>query len=337
MNILVTGGGGFLGRAICKQLINDHKVFSFSRNHHKSLDELSVETIKGSLHSKEDIIKALDGIDAVFHVAAIAGVWGKYEKYYSTNTLGTQNLVDACKESGIKYLIYTSTPSVVFEKEDICGADETIGYANKYLTHYAYTKSLAEKYVIDSVDDNFFALAIRPHLIWGPGDPHIIPRLVQKSKSGRLKQVGDGENLVDIIYVDNAASAHVKAFNALVENKNLSGRKYFVGQEKPVKLWSFINQLLVSSGEELVESSISFKTAYYVGWILEKIFGVIGITQPEPPMTRFVATQLAKSHYFSHANAKADFGYEPLVSIEEGLVETFKNRQESLDLRKLDT
>lgn len=337
MNVLVTGGGGFLGLNICRQLTKSPKsynVFNFSRNHYSDLDKINVQTRKGSLRNKEDIKRALEGIDAVIHTAAIAGVWGKYDDYFQTNTLGTQNLVDACKESGVKHFIYTSTPSVVFGRDDIHNGDENLTYPDSYLTHYAQTKMLAEKYVINHSDEDFYTISLRPHLIWGPGDPHILPRLVQRSKSGKLKQVGDGENLVDIIYVENAASAHVKALEALMENSKLSANAYFIGQEKPVKLWSFINQLLVSSGEEMVESQVSFSTAYRVGYVLEKIFSILGINKPEPPMTRFVATQLAKSHYFSHDKASKDFGYSPEISIEEGLKKTFQGRIESLELRK---
>ena len=335
MKILVTGAGGFLGLNICKVLVKKYEVINFSRNHHSELDELGITTRKGSLRDKDSIKSALNGIDAVFHIAAIAGVWGKEEDYVQTNEVGTIELVNACKEIGIKYFIYTSSPSVVFEKDDIILGDETLPYPKTFLNHYGRTKANAEKYVLDSVANDFLAVSLRPHLIWGPNDSHILPRLVQKAKAGKLKQVGNGENLVDIIFVENAALAHVQAFENLITNPSISGNSYFIGQERPVNLWDFINQLLVSAGEELVETTVSFKTAYRVGWFLEKVFSILGITKPEPPMTRFVACQLAKSHYFSHAKAERDFGYKAVVSIEEGLVKTFEQRNKSLELRKL--
>ncbi len=335
MKILVTGAGGFLGLNICKILVEKYDVINFSRHHHSELDHLGIKTRKGSLRDVDSIKSALEGIDAVFHVAAIAGVWGKEEDFVQTNEVGTIQLVDACKEIGIQYFIYTSSPSVVFEKEDIILGDETLNYPKKFLNHYGRTKANAEKYVLEAASDSFKALALRPHLIWGPGDPHILPRLVQKAKAGRLKQVGDGENLVDVIFVENAALAHVKAFEKLLNDSSLSGQSYFIGQERPVKLWEFINTLLVSSGEDLVESSISFRSAYNLGWLFEKVFSALGVIKPEPPMTRFVACQLAKSHYFSHAKANRDFDYEPTISIEQGLIKTFKQRNESMDLRRL--
>lgn len=335
MKVLVTGGGGFLGTAICKILISkEYEVLNFSRNSYPHLIELGVKGHKGNLSDLESIRNALSGVDAIFHVAAIAGVWGKYDTYYQTNTIGSQNIVTVAKELGIKFLIYTSTPSVVFGKDDIINGDESLDYPNKYLTHYAYTKHLAEKYILNACDDDFHAVALRPHLIWGPNDPHILPRLIEKARSGRLKRVGEGTNLVDIVYVDNAAMGHVLAFEKLIKDQSISSNAYFIGQEAPVSLWDFINKLIVLSGEEPIESSISFKKAYFIGGILEKVYSILGINKPEPPMTRFIAAQLAKSHYFSHAKAKSHFGYEAVITIDEGLKRTFAKRNENLHLTK---
>lgn len=335
MKVLVTGGGGFLGTYICKELLKqNYEVMNFSRNSYIHLEEMGIQTIKGDISNYEDVKSALENIDGIFHVAALAGVWGNKNKFYKINTLGTQNIVKAAKELGIKNFVYTSTPSVVFELDDIENGDESLAYPAHYLTSYAYTKSLAEKHVLSNCDDNFHAVSIRPHLIWGPGDPHIIPRLIEKARAGKLKQVGDGNNLVDVIYVENAAIAHVLAFNKLVENKNISGRAYFIGQERPVNLWQFINQILHYAKVDLIEDSISFKKAYFIGHALEIIFKIAGVEKPEPPITRFVACQLAKSHYFSHQRAQEDFGFSPKVSIEKGLINTFRDKNEKNQLFK---
>jgi len=327
-NILVTGGGGFLGTAICKKLLEKkYNVINFSRNEYIHLTEAGITTRKGNLTDCGSIKAALEGIDAIFHVAAIAGVWGKESDYYNTNFLGTQNLVNEAKAAGIKYFIYTSTPSVVFGKDDIENGDESTPFPDNYLTHYARTKSMAEKLVLSSIDESFYSMALRPHLIWGPNDPHIIPRLVKKAKAGKLKRVGAGNNLVDVIYVDNAAEAHIQALEALAIKPSLAGNAYFIGQERPVNLWEFINSILSHSNVDLVDTSISFSAAYKIGAIFEGLFKLAGIHKPEPPMTRFVATQLAKSHFFSHAKANKDFGYVPSISIEEGLKRTFSQEK----------
>lgn len=331
MRILVTGGGGFLGTYIVKELLKNpsYLVTNFSRHAYAHLEELGVPTIKGDLRKREDVEKALGhGFDGIFHVAALAGVWGKYQDYYDINFVGTKNLLEVAAQLGIQRFVYTSTPSVVFNKEDILGQGEELPYATEFLTPYAETKTMAEKLVLEMNNGTtLLTCALRPHLIWGPGDPHIFPRIIQKGKEGKLRIVGDGENLVDIIYVENAAIAHVKAFEHLTPHSKVCGEAYFLGQERPVKLWDFINQVLSYAKVEPVMKMIDTSSAYRLGWLLEKIFKMLGINKPEPPMTRFVALNLGKSHYFSHLKAKKDFGYVPKISIEEGLKKTFSNRQ----------
>ena len=324
MKALVTGGGGFLGSYIVRDLLQkNYEVVSLSRNTYSELTKKNVLQIQCDLSQAEEVKKLdLSSFDVIFHVASKAGVWGKYEDYYRSNFIATKNLVDQAKEQNVKYFIYTSTPSVVFGKDDICNGDEKMQYPEHFYTHYAYTKMLAEKYVIENNFNDFKTLAIRPHLIWGPGDPHLIPRLKQKAMNNKLKQVGDGENLVDIIYVENASLAHVQAFEALIK-RNIGGRCYFIGQENAIKLWGFINQVLEKSNLNPVQSQVSEKLAFNLGYVFEKIFSFFGIQKPEPPMTRFVAMQLAKSHYFSHEAAKNDFDYKIKYTIEEGLERTF--------------
>jgi nucleoside-diphosphate-sugar epimerase len=242
--------------------------------------------------------------------------------------LGTKNLLEAARAKGVQKFVYTSTPSVVFNKEDLLGVNEETPYATEFLNAYSETKTMAEKLVLESNDnESFLTCAIRPHLIWGPGDPHLLPRVIHKGKEGKLRIVGDGENLVDIVFVENAAWAHVLAFEHLKPGSSVCGEAYFVGQERPVKLWDFINQVLAQVKVEPVMKSIDVRSAYRLGWVLEKVFKALGIQRPEPPMTRFVALNLGKSHYFSHEKAKRDFGYTPRVSIEEGLKRTFSYRE----------
>jgi nucleoside-diphosphate-sugar epimerase len=325
LKVLVTGGGGFLGTYLVKELLKqEYTVVSLSRHDYPHLTEMGVENIRCDLTKMEEVKKLdLSEVEAVFHVAAKAGVWGSYESYFSINFEGTKNLVDKIIESGIDKFVYTSSPSVVFQKEDIINGDESLDYPSSFFTHYAKTKAMAEKYVLELSNEKFRAVSLRPHLIWGPGDPHLIPRIISKARENKLKQVGEGDNLVDIIFVENAAKAHVQVLNSLVEGKNIGGNAYFIGQERPVKIWQFIDDIIALKNIEPIDSIISFKKAFYIGWLLEIVFKVFGILKPEPPMTRFVALQLAKSHYFKHDKAREDFGYVPEISIEEGLKKTF--------------
>jgi len=213
MNIIVTGAGGFLGRNLANGLLSKgHKVWNFSRKNHPPLQAMGVETICGNLQNASDVITAFRGMDAVFHVASRVGIWGEYEDYYRTNVVGTENVIKACRANSITKLIYTSTPSVVFDGNDILGADETKPYARKFYNDYSRTKTLAEQAVLQSNDETLCTVALRPHQIIGPDDPHLVPRLVNAARQGRLKIVGTGKNLVDVTYIQNAVDAHILAF-----------------------------------------------------------------------------------------------------------------------------
>lgn len=329
MRVLITGGGGFLGSAIIDELLSrKYDVVNLSRNTYTELEAKGVSCLTADISKSAEVeVLDLSGFDCVFHVAAKAGVWGKKEDFFGINIEGTKNIFNHAKASGIKYFIYTSSPSAVFGWDDIENGDESLPYPDSFSSYYGESKALAEQFILEQakLPDSPQVIALRPHLIWGPGDPHIFPRILQKAKLGKLKRVGDGQNLVDIIHVRNAAVAHVQALDALIQKTELNGKVYFLGQSEPVNLWDFIGEILRLNKLDPVDSSISFKNALFAGIILEKLYRFLGILKPEPPMTRFMALQLGKSHYFSHANAVKDLGYDPKVSTEEGLAELYSN------------
>lgn len=315
----MTGGGGFLGKRIVQMLIEmGHNCSVFGRNDYPELTKLGCKCYKGTITNLSILQDCFDNIDTVFHVAALAGIWGSWETYYQTNVIGTQNVIAACKRNDVKRLVYTSTPSVVFSGDNIVQGNEGLPYATNTLCNYAKSKILAEKYFLHSVNDDFRGCSIRPHLIWGPKDPHLVPRLLERGKAKKLKIIGDGENVVDMSYVDNVAHAHILAAQSLCTSDKANGQAYFIGEEKPVKLWDWIDELFDKLDVPAIDKRVSFRTAYNIGYVLEVIFKVFHINS-EPPMTRFVAEQLAKSHYFSHQKAKEDFGYFPLVNTEVGM------------------
>jgi len=321
MRILVTGGGGFLGGYIVRDLLErGHEVAVFGRSAQPDLEAQGVRVFRGDLFDAEQVHEACEGVEAVFHVAAQTGVWGSWESFYRTNIDGTQNVIDACREQGVKYLIYTSTPSVVFTGKALINADESLPYGDNWLCHYAHTKSIAEKEVLEADDpDGLRTVALRPHLIWGVGDPHLVPRIIEQAGRGRLRIVGGGDNLVDITHVTNAASAHLLALDALKRGVG-GGNAYFISQGEPVRLWDWINDLLGRLGLPPVVKKVSLKKAYAAGTVLECVWKVLRM-KGEPPMTRFVAVELAKDHYFNIEAARRDLGYEPTVSTEAGLKE----------------
>ena len=319
MRALVTGGGGFLGTRIVEMLHErGDDVVALGRNQYPHHEEAGVRTIKADLRDTSAILKACEGMDAVFHAGALAGIWGNKRTFWEINVDGTKNVLDACQAQGVGKLIYTSTPSVVFGKDALSGVDESQPYPTRYLAHYPETKAVAERMVLAANCPELATVALRPHLIWGPGDPHLIPRVIGRARAGKLLRVGDGRNLADITYIDNAADAHVLAADALSHGSRCAGRVYFISQGEPVELWPWLNSILEAMGIAPVERSISYNVAHNIGAIAEFMYGTLRIGA-EPRMTRFLAAQLAKDHYFNIDAASRDFGYAPKVSTTEGL------------------
>ena len=315
--VLVTGGGGFLGGAIVKQLVDRGKdVRSFSRNFYPELAQLGVEQIQGDIVDKTAVEQACEGVELVFHVAAKPGVWGNYADYYPTNVMGTQHVIDACKKHGVLRLVFTSSPSVVFDGTDMEGVDESVPYPEKFHAHYPKTKAIAEQLVIKAAGKDLMTITLRPHLIWGPKDNHLVPRIIERA--GRLIRVGSGKNRVDTIYIDNAAEAHVLAADRLKENPGLSGKVYFISQNDPVPLWDLVNDILKTAGLPPVKRAIPRKTAWLMGALFEFVYKMFRI-RGEPQMTRFLADELATAHWFDIRAATKDLGYAPTISIKEGL------------------
>jgi nucleoside-diphosphate-sugar epimerase len=318
--VLVTGGGGFIGKALVRELVGRGiETAVIGRNPYPDLTALGVRCLRGDIRDRAFLEQALAGYDTVFHVAAKAGIWGARQEFYAINTAGTTNVIAACRRNGVPRLVYTSTPSVVFDRNSLEGVDETTAYAVKPLCHYAASKILAEQAVLQANAGGLRTIAIRPHLVWGPGDHHLVPRLLERGRAKALKIVGSGENRVDIAYIDNVVHAHVLAAKNLENTGSGAGQAFFIGQEEPVLLWQWINDLFVRLHIPPATQRVPLAIAYGVGMTLETLYTVLGKAE-EPRMTRFLAYQLAKSHWFSHQKAEKLLGYRPLVTTDLGLV-----------------
>jgi nucleoside-diphosphate-sugar epimerase len=322
MKCLVTGGGGFLGLYITEQLVaQGHSARVLCRGRYPRLDELHVETVHGDVRDAAVVQQACHGIDAVFHTAAVPGIWGPWEHYHGINTLGTQNILNACLEANVRKLIYTSSPSVIYDGKDHLNADESYPYPepSSYLCHYPHSKAIAERAVLAANGRNGLATAaLRPHLIWGPRDNHLIPRLIDRARSGRLRRVGNGQNLISMSYVENAAAAHLQAAERLELGSPVAGQPYFINEPEPVNLWNWVDEILAVAGLPPLKKRISANAAYSIGAICEVAYSLLRL-KSEPPMTRFLALQLSGSHYYSVDKARRDFGYSPAVSVAEGM------------------
>jgi nucleoside-diphosphate-sugar epimerase len=322
---LVIGGTGFLGSEIVRQLLErGEQVRIFCRRPPEEPSHADI--VLGNLSNRQSLSDACRGVETVYHTASLPSISVHWKPFYETNIVGTQNVMDACFENGVRRLIYTSSASVTFDCQPQKGVDESAPYPDRWFAHYPHSKAIAEKMILDSVSASrqtsgvpLLTCALRPHLIIGHRDRHLFPRLFARAKRGRLFRVGDGSNLIDIIFVENAALAHIQAAEALTDvSSPVNGHAYYISQGKPVNCWNWINEILTIKGLPKVQRSISLKTAWQFGLVLEgwyKLFCLSG----EPLMTRFLAAQLAQTHYLNISNAKKDFGYEPKLSYEDGM------------------
>jgi len=314
--ILVTGGGGFLGKALVAKLLSlGAEVAAFSRGDYPELRGMGAETIRGDIRDADALSAACAGRDVVFNVAAKAGIWGPRGEFFDVNAGGARNVVERCVDRGVEILVHTSSPSAVFSKGDIEGGDESLPYPRVYPAAYPASKAEAERIVAGAAGE-LKTVSLRPHLIWGVGDPHILPRLAAKAASGKLAQVGDGRNTVDLTHVENAAEAHVKAAEALASNPSISGNAYFVSDGAPVNLWDWIRDFLSKAGLPPPRKRVPLALARTLGRVFETAYGAFGV-RSEPPLTAFAASQLGTSHYFDISAAKRDLGYVPVVDLEK--------------------
>lgn len=319
---LVTGGTGFLGRRIVERLLAQGRPVSvLGRTPAPDLEARGVRFLGAALEEEEAVRAACAGMATVFHVAAKVGVWGRPAEYFRTNVLGTRAVIAGCRAAGVPRLVFTSTPSVVYNGKGLAGVDESLPLTRDCPSAYPLTKAAAEAEVVAADGPALRTVALRPHLIWGPGDPHLVPRILSRARAGRLRIVGTGANRVDMVHVENAADAHLAAEAALAEPSGAAGGKaYFITNGEPVVLWEWINALLVALGERPVTRRISLGAAAAIGAACEAAWSVLPL-HGEPPMTRFVAAELAKDHWFDISAARRDLGYEPRIRMAEGTAE----------------
>jgi 2-alkyl-3-oxoalkanoate reductase len=321
--VLVTGYGGFLGRAICRELVRcGYRVRGMARGQYPEMRAIGVECIQASATEPNACDEACRGADAVVHTAALAGVWGPAKQYEQINVDATDHLLRACMKYHLQAFVYTSSPSVTFDGTAQRHVDEQAPYPSKWLCHYPRTKAIAEQHVLESnTPTGLSTCSLRPHLIWGVGDPHLIPRVIEKCRTGRLRRVGDGRNWIDTVHVDHAAIAHRLALERMLDrDQNAVGRSYFITDGEPIECWSWIETILKSARLTPPSRGISFRSAYRIGAVLESVYRLLRIST-EPPMTRFVAAQLGVDHYFNIAAAKERLGYVPIQNRSDRIAE----------------
>ncbi len=346
--VFVTGASGFIGGKLAERLLADgRRVRVLARRPLPHLEALGAEVIPGDLDNPDALRRGCLGAETVFHVAGRVGVWGSRREFFAVNVGGTQNVLTACRKANVAHLVYTSSPSVVYNGGDLAGIDESAPLCLHAPCGYPTSKAAAEREVLAAHGPNLATVALRPHLVWGPGDKNVVPRVLALAKAGRLKIIGSGRNKVDVTHISNVVDAHLLAEGALLKNvagvvdpgsphatqapgsatpatNHPGGRAYFITNGEPVVLWDWINQLLRGVGILEVTRHVPLPVAYAAGGLLEALWRLLPL-QGEPPMTRFVAKEMATDHWFDISAARRDLGYHPLVTMADGTAELIEH------------
>ncbi len=318
MKILVTGGGGFIGSALIRELVRrGFDVSTFSRNLYPEHLKLGIRIIQGDLVNSKDVELACRGIDVVFHIAAKAKMWGSYNDFENVNVNGTKNVIISCKKNKIRKLIFTSSASVIFNGSDLKNADEKVGYPQKPVSAYTGTKAIAEQLVLKANSEDLKTIALRPHVVWGPGDSQLIDGILSRAKSGRLRRIGNEDYLIDTTYIENYIHAMLLTLGIMDTNPDACGKAYFITNGEPVKTWEFINSILLSAGLNPVKKVIPKTLAIILAIFLEKTYLIFKL-KSEPPLTSLIVSELCSHHWFNISEARERLGYSPCVSTEKG-------------------
>ncbi|MDN3269674.1 NAD-dependent epimerase/dehydratase family protein [Streptomyces sp. MA15] len=326
MKVLVTGGSGFLGLELCRRLCGrGDTVASLNRRHSTALERLGVRQHLGDLADAGAVSRAVAGQDAVVHNAALAGVSGPPRPYWTTNVLGTRHVIAQCRAHGVRTLVFTSTASVVFRPGGLVGVDESLPYALQHLAPYPATKARAEALVLAAHGPDLATVALRPHIVWGPGDPHFVPALARAARAGLLPMPGQGGNLVDTTHVRTAAHAHLLALDRLRRSPEAGGRAYFIGQGDPRTLREITGHLLRAAGIRARWCAVPPPLAAGAATAADVLLRLAGSTRTHA-LSRFLVEELRHPHHFDLTAARRDLGFVPPVSFDEGVAELVPSR-----------
>jgi nucleoside-diphosphate-sugar epimerase len=315
MRVLVTGGTSLLARCTAEVLLARGDEVVLLQRHPSPID---TRQVLADIRDSDAVLAATEGCDAVIHAAAKVGVVGDEADYRAINVDGTANVVAAARQHGIGRMVHVSTPSVAHAGHSLVGAVAEPPVTGRRSAWYPETKAVAERLALGAASDAFPVVAIRPHLVWGPGDTQLVGRIVERARAGRLAIVGGGTALIDTTYLDNAASALVAALDAAVPGARCVGRAYVIANGEPRPIRELIDGILHAAGVDVTPREVPLRVATGVGAVVERVWARAKPTE-EPPLTRFLAEQLGTAHWFDPRPARDDLGWHPTVSIDEGL------------------
>lgn len=316
MKVLVSGASSMIGRStVARFLVRGDEVTTLQRNPTRAdLVASNITEQLGSVTDSEAVARACDGQDAVVHLAAKVGVTGDWSEYEATNVEGTRLLIEAARQSGVSAFVHVSSPAVAHAGSALVGARADAADPGATRGHYATSKAIAELLALDATSAVMPVVAIRPHLVWGPGDTQLVGRIVDRARQGRLALVGSGAALIDTTYVDNAADALVAAVDRAAE---LGGEAFVVSNGEPRTVHELVARMLAAAGVEWSPRHVPVPIAKGGGSVAERIWERTGRTD-DPPMTSFLAEQLSTAHWFDQRATRAALGWQPAVSLDEG-------------------
>ena len=319
MKVLVTGASSLIGAGVAAALLaRGDEVVVQQRGRAATLDRLEVRQQLGDIRDLEVVLAAAGGCDAIVHLAAKVGVVGAWEDYRSVNVDGTHNVLEAARRSGVGRVVHVSSPSVAHGGEPIVGGGADAPVLGRRRAWYPESKALAEIDALAAAGDELGVVAIRPHLVWGPGDTQLVGRIVERAASGRLALVGGGRALVDTTYIDNAVDALVAALDAVHPGAQCSGQAYVVSNGEPRMIRELVQGICRAAGVPFEPRTVSLRIGRGLGAVVERAWPLLR-RDDEPPLTQFLAEQLGTAHWFDPRPARDDLGWTPAVSIDEGL------------------
>jgi nucleoside-diphosphate-sugar epimerase len=311
MRVLVTGASGMLGRSTATALVERGDEVTVLQRRSAGLP---CREVLGDVADPAVVARAVDGQDAVLHLAAKVDVTGRWAEYVQANVEGTRTVVAACRQAGVRRLVHVSSPSVAHGGAALVGVGAGPADPDRARGHYSRSKAVAEREALAADSPALAVLAVRPHLVWGPGDTQLVARIVERARAGRLPVIGSGAALIDTTYVDNAADALVAAVDAC---GRVHGEALVVSNGEPRPVAEVISRLCRSAGVPGPRRRVPFPVAWAAGAAVEAVWTATQ-RRDTPPLTRFLAEQLATAHWFDQRRTRAALGWSPRVGLEEG-------------------
>ena len=317
MKVLVTGTGSLLLGGIASELVRrGDDVVCLQRRPSAFIGHQNAQEVLADICDAEAVVAAAHGCDAIIHGAARVGVVGSQKEFHDTNVRGPENILRATEQHNISRLVFVSTPSVAHTGHSLVGAPAGQAEIGRSGSHYAESKAIAERRVLNAGSNRLAVVAIRPHLVWGPGDTQLVGRIVERAASGRLAVIGTGNALVDSTYIDNAISAHIAALDALHIGSACDGKEYVVSNGEPRTVNELMRSMCESAGVAFEPRHLSLALGIRLGSLVERVWPLV--RSSEPPVTRFIAEQLGTAHWFDQRSVHKDLKWTPSVTIDEG-------------------